>query len=359
MYERNDPCFCGSGKKYKKCCLYKSKVKENVMPKDDIEMKKLISKKMSDARIKQCIHPKQDECEGKIVNAHSIQNNRILRALSEGGEVKMFKPDIKGGLNIAITDIGRGKATTFTGFCGYHDKNTFQPIEDREYQGTEEQKFLFAYRAFAFEYHKKHEQVNVLKNSIKENPELLHRKQFKEHFYGNELALRDFEWAKEKFDRAIMEKSYDILDGINFTISGRARVAVCSSYYLCYDLAEKIINDLSSLSENRLKPFFINIFPGVFNTYIMLMWFKEDAACYGSFKRQFLGLKLRDQLKVLNNIIPLYSENFVISPALWNSFSFTEQKEIEIVYSTLYDVGPKDLVTDRSYNLFKDIPLMD
>ena len=77
---RNEPCPCGSGKKFKKCCLNKSQ---------DQRFAETMSKSMhnikNEARIKRCLHPKQEECDGKIVKAHAIQNNRILNKISENG----------------------------------------------------------------------------------------------------------------------------------------------------------------------------------------------------------------------------------------------------------------------------------
>ena len=79
---RNSPCPCGSGIKYKKCCLNKT---------EDQRLGEAISASMlnikNEARIKRCLHPKQDECQGKIIKAHAIQNNRILNKLAENGMV--------------------------------------------------------------------------------------------------------------------------------------------------------------------------------------------------------------------------------------------------------------------------------
>ena len=41
----------------------------------------------NNARIKQCLHPNQDECDQKIIKAHAIQNNRILNKIAEEGHV--------------------------------------------------------------------------------------------------------------------------------------------------------------------------------------------------------------------------------------------------------------------------------
>lgn len=124
---KNEPCSCGSGKKYKKCCLKKTeeqKYAEAIIGS--------LSTLRRDSRIKRCLHPTQQECDGSIIKAHAIQNNRILNKIDLDGYV--FTMDRTS--NLIFQDAqkkGRKIATTFTGFCSYHDKVLFQEIEGREF----------------------------------------------------------------------------------------------------------------------------------------------------------------------------------------------------------------------------------
>lgn len=79
---RNDPCPCGSGKKYKKCCLNKS-VEQRLAE----AVARSSNNLKNEAHIKQCLHPNKNECDEKIIKAHAIQNNRILNKISEKGMV--------------------------------------------------------------------------------------------------------------------------------------------------------------------------------------------------------------------------------------------------------------------------------
>lgn len=80
---RNNPCPCGSGKKYKKCCLNKSEIQ--FLAKAAFDAQKNLKR---EGQIKQCLHPNKAECTDKIVNAHAIQNNRILTKIAENGLVE-------------------------------------------------------------------------------------------------------------------------------------------------------------------------------------------------------------------------------------------------------------------------------
>jgi len=87
----------------------------------------------------------------------------------QDGLVIQLQPiDNDGEFAIDIEKIGRKVATISTNFCGFHDTKLFLPIESRDYRkNNKEQEFLFAYRAFAREYHAKREVKNVQENARK------------------------------------------------------------------------------------------------------------------------------------------------------------------------------------------------
>ena len=140
---RNDPCWCGSGKKFKKCHLDKEREKPLPLPAAAGVVRKAFQQRM-------CLHPEAsaDAC-GKVISAHTIQRQGALSRLVDAtGHCLTFYP--------AFAQKGqepqrRGwrEASTFTGFCDQHDGKTFAPIETQSFRGTEEQCFLLAYRAGA------------------------------------------------------------------------------------------------------------------------------------------------------------------------------------------------------------------
>lgn len=92
IIRRNDACPCGSGKKYKKCCLGKEDDLTFIDPSNFLQSYKKI---MKQSHIKQCLYPDHTKCSEKIIGAHSIQNNKILKKIAENGQVYMPcpKPD--------------------------------------------------------------------------------------------------------------------------------------------------------------------------------------------------------------------------------------------------------------------------
>ena len=87
---RNDSCPCGSGKKYKKCCIGKSEseIKEATF-------RKLYKDARHNAEFKECLHPDKENCSDRIIKAHTITKSKFLSRISENGIVLMPcpKPD--------------------------------------------------------------------------------------------------------------------------------------------------------------------------------------------------------------------------------------------------------------------------
>ena len=83
---RNAPCPCGSGKKYKKCCLGKENNPDYSIPENISVIYKQLRKS---AQFKECLYPDHSRCSEKIIKAHSIQNNTILSKISDNGKVYM------------------------------------------------------------------------------------------------------------------------------------------------------------------------------------------------------------------------------------------------------------------------------
>ena len=355
---RNDPCLCGSGNKYKKCCYGKSG--EPIDVSDELSVKKYMGKCINEAKISQCIHPEKEKCSEQIVKAHSIQNNKILASIAKSGKIFMFKPEsTMNFVKLSPKEIGRKVATTFSGFCGYHDKSTFQPIEDRNYDASEEQNFLFAYRAFAFECHKKAEAFNVIKGCIKQRPELQKDRGFLDIYKGNELAMKDFGEYEKIFDIGLLRKDYSVIGTMILEVPNRIQIAVCSGFAIEYDVLGNQLNDLRSIYSDRMKPIWINVFPQDQQGYVLISWFKEDEQFLKGFLQQFGGSTYEEKINILNNLIPSYCENFVMNPDFWSCLPAEEKRELKLVFkdglSVLCLPGKRYLKTKRKYDLFKTL----
>lgn len=72
---RNDPCWCGSGRKYKKCHL--SRMQERELP-----PQALLGHFRKFFKVKQRLHPlASSKTCGKVVSAHTIQRKGALEGV--------------------------------------------------------------------------------------------------------------------------------------------------------------------------------------------------------------------------------------------------------------------------------------
>jgi hypothetical protein len=147
---RNDPCWCGSGKKYKKCHLNR----EDEEPIQPWQLDKGLKRVLA---ARQCLAPdpwKQD-CSPQIGRAHTVPRSGSLAKIARDGHVYSFRFSVQGLLKasgaLRPELVGINQASTFTGFCSEHDRAIFAPLETMPFTATPEQCFLLCYRAVARE----------------------------------------------------------------------------------------------------------------------------------------------------------------------------------------------------------------
>jgi hypothetical protein len=166
-----------------------------------------------------------------------------------------------------MDSIGVRKATTFTGFCEFHDTTIFRPIEVYDYTpGNKEQEFLFAYRALAKEYYTKTENyisTKRLYEIITNNDFESMRKYINEGYIvsPSHLAeLQEFYFLNLKGYSSALEMYERYRAGMNINIQNHdfhaiktqvivfptmSRLAVSSLINIAYDLEGNLINDVN------------------------------------------------------------------------------------------------------------------
>ena len=210
---RNDPCWCGSGLKYKKCHLNRAQDKPVQEYEIKNELRKIFGKKY-------CLHPdaSPDTCEGMIVKAHTIQRKGGLNRIARNGHVYTFllgravANDSSAGAQPEL--VGINEASTFTGFCRLHDNKTFEPIEKYSFKSSQHHAFLLGYRAICkefFEYETAPEMISPFRNldkgrSISEQMEIKETLDaWKASF---ESGLKEIRQYKIVYDRALQRSDF-------------------------------------------------------------------------------------------------------------------------------------------------------
>lgn len=91
----------------------------------------------------------------KAINSHLISKGANLKPISKDKKVRTIATNYENPLINKLKDTPIKKATVFPGFCKYHDKFIFEPLESKKVTSyTNEHFFLLTLRAIANEKYK-------------------------------------------------------------------------------------------------------------------------------------------------------------------------------------------------------------
>lgn len=203
------------------------------------------------ARIKECFHHQKSECKGKIKQAHSIQKSgklTILESLVNGNNSVYSFANSKVSYDNIMEDlipIGKKEASTFFGFCDYHDSKLFSKIENKGFDNSDEHLFLHSYRSFAHSYHLKNEEIKAWNDP--------NYQQILTATYGKEaVEIKKKQFAslnkhliqrKQILDNSIENYEFDNLNYLVHEFSGIIPAAVSDLIIPIVSFSGKIMNN--------------------------------------------------------------------------------------------------------------------
>ncbi|MBC1797975.1 SEC-C domain-containing protein [Listeria booriae] len=357
---RNDLCPCGSGEKYKKCHLISEDIHDESYMDSAVKTYRHFNK---DKRIRQCLYPDHTSCTSKIIRAHSIQNSKIVQRISENGNVYMNRAKPNNPFAV-FTKWGRKEATTFTGFCDYHDKVLFQPIEDKNFDMSEEQVLLHTYRCLTANIHDKQENVKF-GESVTNTFALPRDSDVGLLSLGNSLAVDDFLHEKTILDKALINRDFDVVDSIVWEFDFPIQFAGSAFEAPTRDLKNRKIQDLET--NDIIAHLFITIFPEDNKSYCIISWIKALGGIFNELIGQIKGLNAQERKNYLNSTLVKNSDNLVFSPKLIETMSKNEVQNFGFIsqgaylFDAFFESVDKDFFTETSrievsdpgYDLFK------
>lgn len=321
-----------------------------------IKLSKEISRLYRECQFKKCIFPDQSNCSKKVIKAHSIQKNKILNRIAENG--MLISADAQ---NILFTKefekIGVRSASTFFGFCNYHDTNLFSEIENKEHKGSIEQNFLHAYRACVLEYVKKKVSVCFYEKVMKKYKNNPYELMFYQKLNGALWGVKDYYSILEQFSNELIkpkdERNFNIISSKTFHLPYESLLAVNACFSIEYDFEENIVNDLTDTSK-RPAPIFLNIFPYSGLTFILFSWLSENWKTYQNIVSK-LKIFTSSQIEIFfSNLVICHCENFFISPFKYSQMPKKIRRLFVSQYmKTLMNDFASDYISRGIVNLFK------
>lgn len=357
--KNTEPCLCGSGKSFKSCCKGKIVVNncngygEEILS-NPSRINHILQEKFKTTDFRICMYPDNSECKKPIKNAHTLQNNGVLSIIAEDDHVMVSNLFNKVREGFSTDKVSKNAATTFYGFCEYHDSVVFRDIETIPYNKQIKQNFLYAYRTLAQEHHKKQRFKRTLQACVKQNPSILLSEIFIQNYRYAELSIKDINEELSIFNDAFNCNNYDILESYVYEFNATYDFAVTTTFNPAFDLQGKLLNDLYSNNMERLKPVFVSAFPNNSKFYVILSCLKIDYITLKSYFDQIKSLN-EENLKIfLNNLLPTFSENIVLSPKLWNKWTHFSKLEYEKMVTGEIGDFNKLLSNDSPYDSMED-----
>ena len=321
-----------------------------------IEISQVASRLSRECRFKECVFPDHSNCSKKVIKAHSIQKNRILKHIAENGIV-ISADSQKILFTYEFEKIGINSASTFFGFCNYHDAKIFSEIENEEYAGRIEQNFLHSYRACAFEYVLRKQSVCIYEKLIERYPINPYEKMAPKKLNGELRGEKDYFSILEQFSSELIkpkdERNFDIISSKIFQLPYESLLAVNESFPIEYDFQENLINDLAD-SSKRPAPIFLTIFPFDGKTFILFSWLSEDSETYQSIISKLETFNNSQKEIFFSNLIICHGNNFFISPSKYSQMPNKLRRLLGSQYKNiLMTEFESNYISRGGINLFK------
>jgi len=335
---RNDPCWCGSGKKYKYCHLNR----ENLEPpkiQEALNLKKKIFGK------KYCMHPlaSKSNCSNKISRAHTVQKHGGLDIIAENGHVQSFLygdllKDFKTNLRLNPHLIGINIASTFPGFCSIHDNELFSPFEKGQFKINQKNCFLLGYRALCRELFVKtnaKEFIIESKEYDKGSPISYQIEyQNKRNLTAQSLSygVKDLSYHKLVYDEYLLEKDFRNTKYYVIATNSIPDILCSGAFIPYYDYEGKLLQN--GFNPNILDFIFFNIVTSENKGYIIFNWLEDQPICQ-NFISGINKVPLSVMPDVIVRLIVSYFENFYWKPSWWNNL--TSAKKAILIEKLKYD----------------------
>lgn len=317
-------CWCGSEKKFKDCHL-KRKEQHSL---NQYQMAKNFQK--IDQSFKLCLfNSEASPCQGIIKNAHSISKKLFLDKISHKNHVYSIEFDFK--INKAIAkNIGINQASTFFGFCDFHDNILFECFEKNDFNYSLEQLFMLAYRSLCLEIFKKksvEKKYFAMKYFIDngENIEIQFFKQLELNkvITKNKNSINTLETIKTLLNNYIIEKEFKYLNHCIINLSEIQPLLASTLISPEFDFNSNKVQDLEST--NEIKNLFMNSLIIDNKGFILISWIKND----NNYLKKILdSILLSSSIgKSLTTLFLAYSENIFLNPSYYSSLNENDKLE--------------------------------
>lgn len=338
---RNDPCWCGSGKKYKKCHLGREHE-----PRPETWEIGAIFRKMFAKQVCSASEHAKCPCSKKIIKAHTVPK-QSLKDIAEDGHVFVTNNNFldlnANGGSIDLKLEGIGRASTFSGFCQVHDDLIFAPLEKKEFGAHDEQCFLLAYRAFARELYCKEAVVGMFDQILGVADR---GRNFSDQVdiqglvnasgFGHAKGLEDLRARSPYFHEALQNSNFNGLHSLIFELDAPPPLMASGATNPIHDFKGNELQDLGDL-ERLPDLLFLSSFSSRGKGWIVFSWIEGAKSCE-QLAKSLQAKSSEEQARIAIQFIVKSLENITIAPIWWNGLPENLQTSLRSLFHDSVDV---------------------
>ncbi|AZT83662.1 hypothetical protein EHN06_08985 [Marinobacter sp. NP-4(2019)] len=329
---RNELCWCGSGKKWKKC--HRDRHLQQEVP-----VGKLMKEMYQNQKQGTCLHPEasKESCSSKLIKAHTIQRASGLSAISEKGHVispkKGFENIFKNNGQITPVPIGIGNASTFMGFCSYHDNALFEPIESTTFTLNHQAAFLLAFRALSYEYLTKMNSIKTIE--IQRNfdkgkdfqAQAYIQNYLHTHRAGIERGMKELEVWKTKYDKMFLDENFESMPHYAVEFDGILPFVCSGGFYPEIDFEGNTLQRISR-GNFEFEHVCVNVSVVGERSFLAFGWHGANDGPARQFVKSFRSLKNTEKANASLILAVEQLENTYFNPTWWDMLSSRNREHL-------------------------------
>lgn len=273
-------------------------------------------------------------CNG-VIDAHTVQRARTLQSLLDSdNHVLTFYPAEMGSEELLkVQRRGWRKASTFTGFCGNHDSQTFAPLEKEAFAFSAESAFLLSYRALCHELYQKQGAARSLSqlaplldrgSSPPDQREIQRRNDIRRA--GNQKAISELMAQKKWADQTLLAKTYADWQFVCLEFEGDLSIATCGAPTPTIDLDGNQLQVLHDPND-QLQHLYLSVVACPIGAAVVFGW-RTTLAAPGQMVRSLLKLPEEHLATYIAQYVFAHIENTCFSQTWWSTLNSTQQRHI-------------------------------
>lgn len=338
--DRNAPCWCGSGKKYKKCHLDRyGQSKESPWAAVDANRKAFTQKKC-------CAHGVGlGPCEGGVIKAHTVSRGPNLAKIAKRGHVLHYTASIpemnKNGGRLSVEKIGIKDASVFHGFCRKHDQELFSCIENEPFAGRPDQCLAVAYRTMSRELYGKdagahlRETLRGADKGMRTPEQFMFQRLLDDINTGNEAARRELKATHDALISALVDDRPDVISSLVFEFAAPLPFMFAGAWSPFSDLYGRELQN--GYADELLDQVFFSSFAGSHSAMICISWRDIDGAPGKVIADQIKALPVDRQASACLQIVKKHVENVFFNPEWFRGLDDKQRGQLDILAASGMD----------------------